>query len=330
MPVEEETLTTMTMKARGKVRGLSMPVVATILGCLLAACQTTTETKTSTEGMGGGGAVIARYAGKTFTEGDLKRELERMNPRARESLSDIDRRRQFVENRVLSDLIYEEGRKKGLDRDAEIQRQVRDIERRLVIQKVMEEYQSAPVSDEEIRAYYDAHKEEFSTDVVRASHILVKDEKLARDILAQLRKDPSRFEELAEKYSIDKSNAKKGGDLGEFGRGRMVKEFEDAAFGLSEDGQISDIVHTRFGYHIIKRTGRKDGELRPFDAVKNQIRIRLINEKRRSQTEKFLETLKEKAGYQLDEEALAAVDLGAGFKKGGGKRRASPAAAEHH
>ncbi|RMF25274.1 MAG: hypothetical protein D6760_01365 [Deltaproteobacteria bacterium] len=194
----------------------------------------------------------------------------------------------------------------------------------------MREHQSAPVSDEEIRAYYDAHQQEFSTDTVRASHILVKDEQLARDILKQLREDPSKFEELAAKYSIDKSNAKRGGDLGEFGRGRMVKEFEEAAFGLTEDGQISDIVHTRFGYHIIKRTGRKDGVVRPFEDVKNQIRIRLINEKRRAQTESFLDELKKEAGYELDEQALAAVDLGVEPKKAGGKRRTGAAAKEGH
>ncbi|RMD86356.1 MAG: hypothetical protein D6815_00045 [Candidatus Dadabacteria bacterium] len=267
-----------------------------------------------------GGRVLARYAGKTFTEADLRRELEGLSERARKSLADLDRRRQFVENRILSDLIYEEGRKKGYDRDPEIQRQLRDMERRLVIQKVMKEYQSAPVTEEEVRAYYDAHREEFSGDRMRASHILVKDEQTARKILDMLREDPSRFEELAAEYSIDRSNAKKGGDLGWFSRGRMVKEFEDAAFALSKDGEISGIVHTRFGYHIIKRTARENGAVKPFEQVKNQIRIRLINEKRRAQTQAFFEELKRKAGYELDEDALAAVQIaGASTAAAGGK-----------
>ena len=258
------------------------------------------------------GAVIARYAGNTFTEADLKEAVATLNPRARKSLDDVERRKQFVENRILSDLIYRQGETQGFADDADIQRQVRDLERRLVIQKVMQSHQSATVSDQEVRSYYDSHADEFSGDRVKASHILVKEESLAKDILAQLREDPSRFEQLAAEHSIDRSNAKNGGDLGMFGRGRMVKEFETAAFGLTEDGQISDIVKTRFGYHIIKRNGREDGAVKPFDEVKEQIRIRLVNEKRRVQTQEFLEKIKRDAGYQLDEEALAAASIRGG------------------
>jgi peptidyl-prolyl cis-trans isomerase C len=257
----------------------------------------------------GSGKVIARYAGKTFTEGDFREQVEKLNVRSRKALDDMDRRAQFVENHILSELIFEKGQKQGIDEDEEIRRQVRDLERRLVIQRVMQDYQSAPVTDEEVRAYYDEHPQEFRSDTVHASHILVKEEELANDIHDQLAADPSKFAALAEEHSIDKSNAKKGGDLGSFGRGRMVKEFEDAAFGLTEDGQISDVVKTRFGYHIIQRISREDGGLKPFDEVKNQIRVRLVNEKRRKQTEDFLADLKKESGYELDKDALASLDV---------------------
>jgi peptidyl-prolyl cis-trans isomerase C len=257
----------------------------------------------------GGGQVIARYAGKTFTADDFRNQVERLNVRSRKALNDPDRRAQFVENYILSELIFDKGKKQGLDKDADIQRQVQDLERRLVIQRVMQDYQSAPVSDDEVRAYYDQHPDEFRSDTVHAAHILVKDEALAKQIHDELVADPSKFAELAEKNSIDKSNAKKGGDLGSFGRGRMVKEFEDAAFGLTKDGQISDVVQTRFGYHIIKRLGREDGGLKPFDEVKNQIRVRLVNDKRRKKTEEFLAKLKADSGYQLDKDALASLQI---------------------
>jgi peptidyl-prolyl cis-trans isomerase C len=256
-----------------------------------------------------GGAVIARYRGKTFTEGDLKQELARLNSRSRKALEDVERRKQFVENHVLSDLIFEEGKSKGIDQDPEVRQQLRDLERRLVIQRVMQEHQSAPVTDEEVDQYYKSHPEEFSSDRVRASHILVKEEALAKEILGKLRADASQFAALAKEYSTDKSNSGNGGDLGFFGRGRMVKEFEDATFGLTQDGQISEVIKTRFGYHIIMRTGREDGALKPFDEVKNQIRIRLINDKRKTKTEQFLEELKTSAGYQLDAAALNAIDF---------------------
>jgi len=257
----------------------------------------------------GGGKVIARYAGKTFTEGDFRDQVEKLNVRSRKALNDTDRREQFVENYILSELIFDKGKKQGFDKDEDIQRQVQDLERRLVIQRVMQDYQSAPVTDEEVRAYYDQHPEEFRSDTVHAAHILVKDEELAKKLHDQLVADPSKFAELAEANSIDKSNAKKGGDLGSFGRGRMVKEFEDAAFGLTKDGQISDVVQTRFGYHIIKRLGREDGGLKPFDEVKNQIRVRLVNDKRRQKTEEFLAKLKADSGFQIDKDALASLEL---------------------
>lgn len=85
---------------------------------------------------------------------------------------------------------------------------------------------------------------------IRCAHILVKNEAQAREVLDKLNKGES-FSKLAEQYSIDGSR-KRGGDLGEFGRGIMVREFENAAFALQK-GQVSNIVKTQFGYHIIKR-----------------------------------------------------------------------------
>jgi len=86
---------------------------------------------------------------------------------------------------------------------------------------------------------------------IRASHILVKKYSNAEQLLNELRGGAD-FKQLAQKHS-DCPSGKKGGDLGKFGRGRMVKEFEQAAFSLAK-GELSEIVKTQFGYHIIKRT----------------------------------------------------------------------------
>ena len=85
---------------------------------------------------------------------------------------------------------------------------------------------------------------------IRCAHILVEKLSVAQEVLQKLNSGES-FAKLAEQYSIDGSR-KRGGDLGEFGKGMMVKEFEQAAFAL-EKGQVSGIVKTQFGYHIIKR-----------------------------------------------------------------------------
>jgi peptidyl-prolyl cis-trans isomerase C len=88
---------------------------------------------------------------------------------------------------------------------------------------------------------------------IKCSHILVKKQSEAIEILERLKNGES-FANLAKQLSIDKASGKKGGDLGFFGRGMMVKPFEDTAFKL-EKGQISEPVKTEFGYHIIKRAG---------------------------------------------------------------------------
>lgn len=254
-----------------------------------------------------GTPVVAEYVGTSLTTDEVRQRIGKLPARARKALEEPERLEQFVENIVVSDLIYAEGKSQGYQSEERIRSQLADLERRLVIQRVMQEYRGQSVGDDEVRSYYDSHQAEFKSDRVRASHILVKEEALAVEILSKLRQDPSLFAELAKQHSTDRSNASKGGDLGFFGRGRMVAEFETAAFALANDGEISDPVQTRFGYHIIRRDAREDGTVKGFDEAKNQIRVRLINERRQASTAEFIASLKKKAGYRLDREVLSSL-----------------------
>ncbi len=149
--------------------------------------------------------------------------------------------------------------------------------------------------DADAKAYYEANKDSFKVDEVTASHILVKDEATAKDIQAKL-KAGDKFEDLAKQYSIDGSAAD-GGSLGTFGRGAMVKEFEDAAFAL-KPGEISDIVKTQFGYHIIKVTDKNQGT-KTYEEAKDSIISNLVSQ----EAQKKILELKEKAKieYLTDE-----------------------------
>jgi peptidyl-prolyl cis-trans isomerase D len=135
------------------------------------------------------------------------------------------------------------------------------------------------VSDAEIQSWYDGHRNQFEQpEERRASHILVASEKLgvdkarlkAEELLAEIRKNPGRFAELAGKNSDDPGSASKGGDLGFFGRGMMVKPFEDTAFALGE-GEISGVVESDFGFHIIKVSAIRAAKLKPLAEVRAQI-----------------------------------------------------------
>lgn len=135
------------------------------------------------------------------------------------------------------------------------------------------------VTDAEIKAWYDGHKDRFQVpEERRASHILIASEKLGKDkakakaeaLLAEIRKNPAAFADLAKKNSDDPGSASKGGDLGFFGRGAMVKSFEDATMSLKE-GEISGVVESDFGFHIIKLTGIHAAKEKPLAEVRGEI-----------------------------------------------------------
>jgi len=136
-----------------------------------------------------------------------------------------------------------------------------------------------PVTDEEIRKVYEARASQFRVDEQRrASHILVKTKDEADKLLVELKKSPGSFAELAKKHSQDTGSAANGGDLGWFGKGMMVKPFEDAAFAM-KDGQLSGPVQSEFGYHIIKLTGIQPGKARPFEEVKKELGQQIARDK---------------------------------------------------
>jgi peptidyl-prolyl cis-trans isomerase C len=182
-----------------------------------------------------------------------------------------------------------------------------DIERGQVINKLIDTQIGALVviPDQEIRTFYDTHPESFQkSEQVRASHILikidskdepsVKDEKKAKLQKIQKRlKGGEDFAVLAKEFSECPSN-NKGGDLGYFGRGNMVKPFEDAAFAL-KTGEVSDIVETRFGYHLIKVVDKKPASVVAYVDAKDNIGQYLKKEKTGKELKGYIEELRKKA-----------------------------------
>ena len=128
-----------------------------------------------------------------------------------------------------------------------------------------------PVSEDEIKKAYADRAAQFKVgEQRRASHILVKTKAEADKLLAEVKKSPGSFAQLAQKYSQDSGSAAKGGDLGWFSKGMMVKPFEDTVFGM-KDGEIAGPVQSEFGFHIIKLTGVQAGKERPYEEVKKEL-----------------------------------------------------------
>ena len=151
------------------------------------------------------------------------------------------------------------------------------------------------VSDDEVKSYYDKHKQQYETPAQPASrdvrHILVKKKSLANKLYSRLTASPKLFPKLAKKYSIDTSSAQAGGELpGGAVKGRLVKSFEKVAFSLKVR-QISKPVHSQFGWHIIQAMGPvrapTPAKPTPLSQVKEAIRQTLLQNKRNDATQKW-------------------------------------------
>lgn len=184
---------------------------------------------------------------------------------------------------------------------------------------------SSEISDEDAQKYYDENKAQFSREEqVRASHILIKTDGLddagkaaakakIEDLLKRARGGED-FAELAKEYSEDPGSKAQGGEY-VFGRGRMVKEFEDAAFSL-EDGKTSDVVQTQYGYHIIKLSERIPAETKSFADVKDDLKKNLSSRKKGEFWNVLREKLQSEAKieWSAEEQARRAKAMPAGPK----------------
>lgn len=153
-------------------------------------------------------------------------------------------------------------------------------------------FKDIDVTDEEIEGFYDSR--------IHAMHILVETEDEANDIIDGLKtvsrsKISSRFSEIATEKSIDPSAETNGGDLGEFGRGQMVPEFENAAFALEEYAFTAEPIQTQFGYHVILRLPKEAGLEEQYDAIKDF----LLTQKKAQTVPLYLEQLRSKAKVEV-------------------------------
>jgi len=189
-----------------------------------------------------------------------------------------------------------------------------DIKQNYRIEKLIKsKLPEITVTDEDISLFYKENPENFSVpEQIQASHILLSLEPDASDevkkekrselqaVLEKIKKGDD-FAELARKHS-DCPSKEKGGELGSFPRGAMVKAFEDVAFNLKKD-EVSDVVETQFGFHIIKLTGRTEASMTPIEQVKDKISTYLETQKQSKEVAAYLETLRSAAKIDYTESA---------------------------
>ena len=220
---------------------------------------------------------LATVNGKALSEADLKLAEAELGPELAQ-LPEGSRRRilleYLIENQVFSDAA--EGAKLGAG--AEYEARIQYWRRRALRDLYFEKTIKASVKDDDAKKFYDDQVKALKPEEeVNARHILVKDEVKAKEIAEKLAKGGD-FAALAKENSEDPGSKDNGGDLGYFGKGQMVPEFEAAAFAL-EKGKISAPIKSNFGFHIIKLEDKRMRQPPPFDGLKDRITNTLLQKK---------------------------------------------------
>ncbi len=253
----------------------------------------------------GGGKTLATFGGMKITEDEFKQKSESLPKQLRQAA--LRNKREFIEDMANEHYLLKEAERLKIEAQPEVKSLIAAARRKILIAKLvsLEIDKKITLVPEEVRDYYDAHKEDFMTPLLlRAQHILVKTEEEAKVVQSELAAGAD-FEELARAKSID-GTALRGGDLGFFQKGQFFPEFEQAVFAMKK-GETSPILKTQFGYHIIRLTDRAEPRLRDLKAVRQHVEERIINEKRSAAFKAYISKLKGNTKMNIDEKALEAV-----------------------
>jgi peptidyl-prolyl cis-trans isomerase C len=214
--------------------------------------------------------VLAVVNGKEIRQTDFELLLQQIGPQRAMQFQSEEGQKQLLDELIHQELFLIDGKANKIDETEEFLAELELVKDNMVKQFAIRNLlEAVTVEDDELQSFYDQNAAMFkSQESVTASHILVDNEEKANEILAEVKGDKA-FEDAAKEYSSCPS-AQNGGDLGNFTRGKMVPEFENAAFELNVD-EISGVVPTQFGFHIIKVTEKNEASQKSFEEAKQEI-----------------------------------------------------------
>lgn len=226
----------------------------------------------------------------------MESEVNEMVTRMMQSGQNLDNpqgRAMILEQLIANKLFLLDAKKNMYEYNAEFKAQLQKVKDEMLINFAMSKTIESvkPATEEEMKAFYEEHKEHFvAGETVSASHILVDSEEKANEILVKINANEISFEDAARQESSCPS-AGKGGDLGEFTRGQMVSEFDEAVFKMSV-GEIVGPVKTQFGYHIIKLNAKNEERPYAFEEIKAQLSDMVMKEKKQKTFQSKINQLK--------------------------------------
>lgn len=213
---------------------------------------------------------LAIVDGREIKESDLSNLLQSLGQNAAYFQGD-EGRKKLIDELVMHELMYSDAVENNLENEQEFIEVFNNMKKSMLQQyNLRKMFNNIELSDEELKDFYEKNKHFYNRpETVKASHILVDTEEKANEILEDIT-DGLSFEDAAKEYSSCPSK-EEGGALGQFGKGQMVKEFEDAVFSMNV-GEISQPVKTQFGYHLIKLTEHLPARSAEFDEVYQEVK----------------------------------------------------------
>lgn len=249
-------------------------------------------------------SVVAEYDGIKVKVSEIYEDLEQIPTFIRPQVLEGDGLKDFLDQHYAKDLSLHDVEKNFDKYSKEFPRAVTEVSRRTLVKMLFDKVLSPiTVKDEEIKDFYNKNLASFAAPAqMHAHHILVKEEDKAKTLLADLQKDPKKFEEVAKASSICPSS-QQGGDLGDFSEGQMVPEFEKACK-EGEIGKVVGPVKTQFGYHLIRVDSRTPAGTRKFEDVQEDIRSQLLPQKQKEAFDAYVAALRNEFKVKVYQENL--------------------------
>jgi peptidyl-prolyl cis-trans isomerase C len=299
----------MSGRPRLTIGGVAPPIVLLALAAMLAAVGPGCERRQVGRSGEDPGPVVARVNGQPL----YRRDLDAYLPEESYAGITSEESKTYLDRWVTTQLLYEEALRSGLDVSRDIEWRLEQYRKDLVADRLVQDVlrQKAIVTRDEVMKYYAAHKDEFNLEV-RVSHILTNNIEDAEEAQEMLKTRP--FSWVARKLSVDKHTGS-GGDLGYLSKGNMLPEFEAVVFDMRV-GEVSDIIESEFGYHIVKLTDVRTAlnEL-PFETVAPEISRQLLLAKRAAVYDSLITALTARARVEIvDPEMRYAVEMAESLK----------------
>ena len=238
--------------------------------------------------------VLATVAGREITQEEFDAFLASVPKEQQAYISNTKFREHCLDQLTSLHMFAQMGEDLNLDETEDFKKAYENAKRDILAQMAMREtLKDVTVTEEELKTFYDQNQQQFKKgETVNAKHILTDSEEKCHDILEEIVKGEKTFEDAAKEFSTCPSK-ERGGDLGEFGKGQMVKEFEDAAFS-AEIGHVVGPVKTQFGYHLIKVEKKNEASVVSFEQIKENLRTNLLQQKQSTAYNQKVEELKKK------------------------------------